>query len=121
MALSLFGYVLIAAMMCAPIAAIWALIASRMRSHFQILDIGTLLLPPLAFIIASSLRPELQVGWAMLFWPVIIGVATMYALPLKAIALSLNISSPKRLSTNLFFVCLVVAVLLAFMVSPWYD
>ncbi len=45
----------------------------------------------------------------------------MYALPLKAIALKLNISSPERLSTNLFFVCLVVAVLLAFMVPPWYD
>ncbi len=121
MGLGVFGYILIAVLICAPISALWALNASRVRSRFQIVDIGTLLLPPLAFFIIGGLRRELQIGWALLFWPIIIAVVTMYALPLKVIALNLDASSPKRLSTGLFFVCLSAAVLLAFTVSPWHD
>ena len=121
MGLSVFGYILFAVLICAPICALWALNASRIRSRFQIVDIGTLFLPPVAFFFVGYLRHELRFGWALFFWPIIIAVVTMYALPLKAVALNLTASSPKRLSSVLFLGCLIAAVLLAFMVPPWYD
>lgn len=54
-------------------------------------------------------------------WPIIIAVIAMYALALKVFALNLNPSNPTRVSTELFFVTLIAAVLLALIAPPWYD
>jgi hypothetical protein len=121
MGLSVFGYAALAILIGAPISAIWALYAAHGRGTFQLLDLGTTLLPPIAFLAIAVVRPELHFGYAVLFWPIIIAVVAMYCLPLKTIAVNLNAASPKRLSTVLFLVCLGSAVLLGIAVPPWYE
>lgn len=118
---SVFGYILFAVLICAPLSAIGAITVSGMRGRFQIVDIGTLLLPPLAFFVIGSLRSELHMGWAMLFWPIIVAVVSMYAVALKIFAIDPITSSARPISVGLFCVCAVAAALLALFVPPWYD
>lgn len=121
MGLSLFGYAVLAILLGAPLAAAWALYTSNRHHSFQILDFGSMLLPPFAFLAVAVVRPELHTGYAIVVWPIIIAVGAMYSLLLKTFALNLNASTAKRLSTVLFVVCLSCAVLLGLAVPPWYD
>jgi hypothetical protein len=121
MGISVFGYIVFAVLVGAPASALWALRVSLKRGRFQIADIGTLLFPPIVFFLAGRLRPEIHIGWAMFLWPIIIAVVSMYAFALKVFALDSRVSKSALPSVGLFVVCLVVAVLLAFTVPPWYD
>jgi hypothetical protein len=83
-----------------------------------------MVLPAIVFLAAAVVvRPDLQIGWAMLLWPVTIVLGCMYAFALKALALVRypDASVAGKVSASVLIGCLVIAIVLALTVPPWYD
>ena len=121
MALSAFGYAVLIVVVCAPLAALWAVFrALRVRRLFWE-DLGTLVTPPILFVAVGLTRADLQVGWAMVLWPIIIAVLAMYAYSVKATAVDSWAPSARRNSVALATVCSGAAILAALTVPPWYE
>jgi hypothetical protein len=119
--MSAFGYIVSGIVIGAPVLAIVALIMAAQQHRFQFFDVGTLLLPPVVFIAIGSFRPEIHIGFAMLFWPIIIAVVSMYAFALKVLAIDKTLSHPVPFSAGLFLSSLLVAIVLGAAVPPWYE
>lgn len=113
-------YAVVAILIGAGLSAAWTIHVLNTRNRLQMLDFGTMLMPPCAFLLVSMARPELHVGYAMLIWPVVIAAFAMYAMPLKVIALNLG-ATPKYISAALFWVSVSAAVVLGLSVPPWHD
>ena len=121
MALSVFGYVVLVTLTGAPLVAIVSVIYLVKRKHAHLTDLGTISLPPVAFVVVARTRPELQIGWAMMIWPILIAVASMYALGIK-VALFDDVATVARTSSRvLFTVCLAASLVLGLTIGPWYD
>ena len=121
MRLSIFGYIVLAVVLGAPIAAIYSFVHARRKGLFHPVDIGTLLGPPLIFIFVGYFRPELHIGWAMVLWPIILGVLSMYVFALKIAVIDRWLSKPRGVSIGVFAFCSLASVILAIVVGPWYD
>jgi hypothetical protein len=121
MQLSAFGYLVLIVLLGAPVVAVASAIhlLKRKRAHWT--DLGTVLLPPVLFVIVGRTRPDLQIGWAMLIWPILIAAATMYALGLKVALFDGRVLDTRASSRVLFTACFAGSLLLALTIGPWYD
>ncbi len=121
MGISGFGYAIFGVVVGAPLLAIAALVNTFLRHQFQIVDLGTLLLPPIAFELVGLWRPEIQIGFATFLLQIIIAVVSMYLYAVKVFAFDPMLPNRTRASFGLFIVCLFGAVALGAMVPAWGE
>jgi hypothetical protein len=121
MRLSAFGYLVLVVLLGAPVVAVASVTHLLKRKRAHLTDLGTVLLPPVLFVIVGRTRSDLQIGWAMLIWPILIAAASMYALGLKVALFDGRVLETRMSSRVLFAACLAASLLLALTISPWYD
>ncbi len=121
MNLSPFGYAILAVILATPIVGIYAAARAHNNGSFHSADAGTIFGSPSIFMLVGYFRPELQVGWAMLFWPIILGTSATYLFALKITVIDPWLSKPRTASIMLFAFCNLASALLAVTVGPWYE
>jgi hypothetical protein len=121
MGLSAFGYAVLVILLGAPVAALTAIVSAAGHKRFFLADLGTLLLPPLVFIIAGLARPQIHLGWAMFFWPLMIVVTCMYAYAVKVWAVKRYPDRAVIISRILFGLTTSIALVLGITVPPIYE
>jgi hypothetical protein len=121
MQLSAFGYAVLITLLGAAVTAVVSAVYLIKRKHAYLTDLGTILLPPIAFFLVGRTRSEIQIGFALLIWPILIGAASMYAFGLKAALFDSGAPMAKASSRALFALCIGVAVVLGFLVGPWGE
>lgn len=124
MSISNLGWSLIVTIVCAPVSALLALAVSLWRKRLQIPDMGTLFLPPLLFLLIAGRRPELQIGFAIPVWLIVVAVLSMYALAIKVCAFDLRTQRKPydfKISVGLLLLGLVSAAVMASKIEPWYE
>jgi hypothetical protein len=119
--LSLFGYAVLAVVGGAALSAIAAGILAIRRRGLFLEDFGTVFLVPLAFRVVGMLRSDLHVGFALIFWPIIVAVLCMYLFSIKVMLVDRGTQNGHRNSRLLFFISLAVVVTAALTVPPWYE
>jgi hypothetical protein len=83
-------------------------------------DLGIVVLPAVAFFVAALFRRDLQIGFAMILWPIIVGTVSMYVFAGKT-ALARRAADPRLVTRLSALVCTVIALVLAMSVPPWYE
>ena len=121
MTLSAFGYGVLAMLVCAPASAVVAFGFLYRQRLLRAVDFATIALPPFGFILVGYFRPVLHVGWAMLLWPILIAVSSMYLFAAAALLRAKLANSSARISLAVLAVCVLVSVVLGATVPPWYD
>jgi len=119
--LSGFGYRVLAIVSGAPVAAVSGFIAAYKHQSLHWEDFSAILLAPLTFWIVGFFRRELHTGWAMLLWPIILGVVFMYLYAAKVLALDIWYHASHLRSRIFLGLSLVTAAVLGGLVPPWYD
>jgi hypothetical protein len=119
--LSAFGYAVLAVVVVAFLLTIAAGVLAIRRRDLHIEDFGTIFVVPLSFLVVGTLRPELRIGFALLFWPIIAAVLCMYLLSIKVMLVDRVSQNGHRNSRLLFYVSLALVVTAALTVSPWYE
>ena len=71
----------------APVVAAVALLRSYRQGTLVAPDLGIPVLPTVAFLAVAIAREELRTGWALLVWPILIAMLSMYLLAAKLLLL----------------------------------
>lgn len=121
MNLSTSGYVAVAVILGAPVVALVGFVFAAKRRSIHVADLGTLVLPPLLFVVVWAFREQLQTGWAMIIWPIVIVVVALYALGLKLLAVDRYAPQSERASKALLAILTLAAVAFALSVTQWLD
>lgn len=121
MHLSVSGYVAVAVILGAPLVAIVGLAFAAHRRSLHATDFGALLLPALLFVAVGAFREQIQTGWAMIIWPIVIAVVSMYALGIKLLAVDRYASQSAKTSKALLIILVLMAVALGLLVKQWLD
>jgi biotin transporter BioY len=72
-------------------------------------------------VVIGAFREQIQTGWAMIIWPIVIAVVSMYALGLKFLAVDRYTPQTERTSQALLTILVLVAVALGLSVKQWLD
>jgi hypothetical protein len=70
-------------------------------------DVAATILPMLAFVTVAATREEIQAGWAMLLWPVVVGMFSMYLVAAKLLLVQ-RFVAVSRTASNLLLGTLVL-------------
>ena len=97
---SIFSLVLIGA----PALAAIALVGAHRHGRAHVTDYATLVVPTIMFAVVGYTREELRTGWALILWPVIVAVFSMYLLAAKVLVIDRGSVSSKRTSLLLLMI-----------------
>ena len=105
-ALSLSGLIFFAALACAPIAAFAGVAYGYRRGTAYASDVAATVLPMLLFVAIGATREDLKTGLAMIVWPVLVGMLSMYLVAAKLLVAQRFFRS-SRVASNIFLVALL--------------
>ena len=92
----------------APVVAAVALLRSYRQGTLVAPDLGIPVLPTVAFLAVAIAREELRTGWALLVWPILIAMLSMYLLAAKLLLLQ-RLCYLSRNTSNVILLLLVSA------------
>ena len=96
------------------------IVAYRHKKLF-VTDFGTVLVPFIAFYIVGYQRPDFQIGWGLLFGPLITLVLSAYAFGFRVAIIDLLVKKFRVSSFLVFTICITIAMAVAATMKPWYD
>ena len=114
--LSTSGIAFFVALVGAPLVALLALFYEYRRGTPLGADAAATVLPTFVFIAVGATREEIQTGWAMIIWPVLIAMFSMYMVAAKLLVVQRFATSGRTASKLLLSTLLLGAATLGFTV-----